>query len=306
MYRRFDGIYASTIVPMHEDQGIDFDALAAHIESVGRADGIRGLLINGHAGENFTLASEEKRRIVQCARGILGPDRVLISGIYSESAAQACEDAASMESAGADALLVFPPFSWALAEMEDVVLAYHRRIIAGTRVPIMLYQAPVGAGRLPYSPETLRALLDLDRVAGIKEGSWETARYEANYRMVRRHAPGVRIMPSGDEHLLCTFLLGGDGSQVSIAAIVPETVVALWNAVRRGDMAQALREHERLYPLVRAIYGTAPAARATARLKTCLHLLGRIPTPVMRAPMTASSPDERALLRRALCDAGLL
>jgi len=26
----------------------------------------------------------------------------------------------------------------------------------------------------------------------------------------------------------------------------------------------------------------------------------------MRAPMTASSPDERALLRRALCDAGLL
>ena len=306
MYRRFDGIYASTIVPMHEDESIDFEALAAHIESVGRAPGIRGLLINGHAGENFTLASDEKRRIVACARRVLGPGRLLISGVYSESAAQAGEDAAAMESAGADALLVFPPFSWALAEMKDVILAHHRRVIAGTGLPVMLYQAAIGAGCLSYSPDTLRALLALERVAGIKEGSWETARYEANYRLVRRHAPSVRIMPSGDEHLLSTFMLGGDGSQVSIAAIVPEAVVALWDAVRGGDLTRALREHERLYPLVRAVYGTAPAARATARLKACLHLLGRIPSPTMRAPMTASGPDERALLRHALHDAGLL
>ncbi len=306
MYRRFDGIYAATIVPMHEDESIDFDALASHIESVLRTDGIRGLLINGHAGENLALTLDEKRRVVQCVREVMGPDRRLISGVYSESSAMAAEEAAAMEAAGADVLLVFPPFSWALAQMQDVIVAHHRRIIEATRLPVMLYQAPVGAGKLSYSPDTLRALLALERVAGIKEGSWETARYEANYRLVREHAPAVRIMPSGDEHLLSTFMLGGDGSQVSIAAIVPETVVALWDAVRQGDMARALREHARLYPLVLAVYGTEPGARATARLKTCLHLLGRIPTSVVRAPMTASGSEERALLQRALRDAGVL
>jgi len=306
MYRTFDGIYASTVVPMHEDESIDFKGLAAHLESVLSTPGLRGLLINGHAGENFTLSSEEKRQVAQHARRLLGPERLLIAGVCAESTAQACADAADMQASGADALLIFPPFSWALADLPDVALTHHTRIIAATRLPIMLYQASIGAGHLSYSRDTLSALLKLERIAGIKEGSWETARYEANYRHVRSQAPHVRIMPSGDEHLLSTFMLGGDGSQVSIAALVPETVVALRDAIDQGDMAQALRAHAQLYPLVQAIYGTAPAARATARLKTCLHLLGRIPTPTMRAPMTASSPEERAMLQHALGTAGLL
>ena len=53
---RLHGIHAATIVPMTPDFLIDEPALAAHIASVTSVPGINGLLVNGHAGENFVLS----------------------------------------------------------------------------------------------------------------------------------------------------------------------------------------------------------------------------------------------------------
>jgi 4-hydroxy-tetrahydrodipicolinate synthase len=58
------GIHAATIVPMHADYSLDEAALAQHIADVTAVKGIRGLLVNGHAGENFTLTVAEKKRVV--------------------------------------------------------------------------------------------------------------------------------------------------------------------------------------------------------------------------------------------------
>ncbi|MGV6871336.1 dihydrodipicolinate synthase family protein [Pseudochelatococcus sp. B33] len=305
MYEKFAGIYASTIVPMDDRERIDREALARHMADVASTTGIRGLLINGHAGENATLTAAEKQIVVEIAREAVGDGVILISGVNAEASAQAAADAAAAEAAGADSLLVFPPFSWALPQGPDVALIHHKAVLAATELPIMLYQASIGAGSLAYSPDTLKQLLALGRIAAIKDGSWETSRYEANYRLVSRCAPEVLMMPSGDEHLLTTFILGGKGSQVSIAAIIPETVVALRDAVATGDLAAARNAHERIYPLAKAVYGTAPASRATARIKACLHILGRIPTSRTRAPISCAGEEETAMLEKALEESGI-
>lgn len=303
MHPSFEGIFASTVVPMHADEQIDFEALARHQKTVADHPGIRGLLINGHAGENFMLTAQEKQEVVLCARDAVSADSQLICGVYAESSAEAAEQARQAQAAGADALLVFPPFSWALGHTVDNALIHHRAIRAQTSLPLMLYQSSVNAAHLAYTPDTLSALAQLEGVVAIKEGSWETARYEVNLRRIQASAPHVGVMPSGDEHLLSTFLLGGSGSQVSIAALDPEAVVQLWDAVRQKDIDRARTAHARLYPLVQAIYGTAPGTRATARLKTCLYLRGHIPTPTMRSPMTASDPTETQWLESVLNEA---
>ncbi|MEC5293293.1 MULTISPECIES: dihydrodipicolinate synthase family protein [unclassified Aurantimonas] len=302
----FTGIYASTIVPLCPNYAIDEAELAYHVASIASVRGIRGLLINGHAGENFVLSSGEKRRIVEVVREAVGPDCILISGINSENSLEAGEDARDAEDAGADAALIFPPFSWTLPQGDDVAVRHHEAVLAATALPIMLYQAPVGSGSLAYSPSVLERLVNLPRVAAIKEGSWEAARYEANLRLVNRVAPHVLVMPSGDEHLLTCFILGGRGSQVSIAAIIPEVVVALDEAVRAGDLASARAAHEIIYPLAKAIYGTPPGSRATARIKTCLKLLGRLKLDATRPPIGVLSDAEQELLKAALVSAELL
>lgn len=303
---RLRGIHAATIVPMTPDFGIDEAKLAAHLASVASTPGINGLLVNGHAGENFVLSLVEKQRVVQLARQHAPKDCLIVSGVNHESSLEAAREAAVLERAGADGLLVFPPNSWALGHADDCVIEHHRHIRDATTVPLMLYAAPVGAGAMAYVPSLLERLVADSRFVAIKEGSWEVATYEQNLRLIRKLRPEFVVLGSGDEHLLTSYLVGSAGSQVSLACVVPELVVTLWNAVEAGDWERARATHAKLYPLAVAIYRDAPGGRATVRLKACLKLLGRLSCDAVRPPQPPASSNELQALEQALRSAGAL
>ena len=297
----FNGVYAATLCPLDADgRHLDEAALARHIETVADVDGIAGLLVNGHAGENFALSAADKRRVVDIAHAVCGDRLIIVAGVNSEDSYEAQAHTNDAQQAGADAMLLFPPYSWALSTDIDTVLMHHRIANAEARLPMMLYQAGVATGGMAYTPEMLTALVSLPEVVAIKEGSWETAAYEANRRLIKSIAPHVAVMASGDEHLFTCFALGTEGTLVSLAAVVPELIVALYRAVERRDLGHAQQLHERVYPLAKAIYGTAPGSHANARLKACLHVLGHFPHASMRPPIPPLSHAEIARLEDAL------
>ena len=289
---------------MHPDFTINEAALASHVSAVAGVAGITGLLVNGHAGENFLLDRAETRRVVEVVRAAVGPDVHLTCGVNAECSLHAAHLARDAEQAGANALLVFPPNGWSLFQDAGTAALHHRHVMDACSLPLVLYQAPVRAGAMPYPPERLAELASDRRVIGVKEGSWEVAAYEASCRAVRAVRPDVAMLGSGDEHLLTSWLIGSEGSQVSLAAIVPEAVVALWDAAAAGDWPLARRRHDSLYPLAAAIYREAPAGRATTRLKACLRLLGRLDNEVVRPPLVPLPAHEHARLERALAHAG--
>ncbi|WP_025035455.1 dihydrodipicolinate synthase family protein [Bradyrhizobium sp. DOA9] len=303
---RLRGIHAATIVPMTPDFEVDEAQLASHLTSVASTPGINGLLVNGHAGENFVLSLAEKRRVVELARRHAPKDCLIVSGVNHESSLEAAREAAALEQAGADALLVFPPNSWALGHADDCVIEHHRRIRDATTGPLMLYAAPVGAGAMAYAPPLLRRLVADARFVAVKEGSWEVAAYEQNLRLIREQRPDFVVLGSSDEHLLTSYIVGSAGSQVSLACVVPELVVGLWNAAEAGDWNRARAAHDKLYPLAVAIYRDPPGGRATVRLKTCLKLLGRLSCDAARPPQPAATRSELQALERALRTAGVL
>jgi len=303
---RLRGIHAATIVPMTPDFELDEPRLADHLASVAATPGINGLLVNGHAGENFVLSLAEKRRVVELARAHVPNGCLIVSGVNHESSLEAAREAAALEQAGADGLLVFPPNSWALGHADDCVIAHHRHIREATTAPLMLYAAPVGAGAMAYAPPLLEQLIADRRFVAIKEGSWEVATYEQNLRLIQKLRPEFVVLGSGDEHLLTSYLVGSAGSQVSLACVVPELVVSLWNAAESGDWERARAAHEKLYPLAVAIYRDAPGGRATVRLKACLKLLGRLSCDAARPPQPPAMANELRALEQALRIAGAL
>ena len=60
MTKNLKGIYAATVVPLRKNKSIDMGALSNHIKDIIKTEGIKGLLLNGHAGENFTLNGMNK------------------------------------------------------------------------------------------------------------------------------------------------------------------------------------------------------------------------------------------------------
>lgn len=297
--QEFRGVYASTILPFQRDSSIDEDALDRHLRMVLKEGGLRGLLVNGHAGENALLSRAEHRRVVEIARRV-SPNCIIVAGINSESSEAASYLARDSADAGADAVMVFAPFSWALGADPRVILAHHQAIHDATSLPLFLFQGSVRAGQTAFNLEVLRELLRLPRVVGIKEGSWETSAYEAVRRLTKSVRPDVAVMASGDEHLLTCFVLGSEGSLVSLAAIVPDLIVGLERAIVAGDLSTARALHEPIYVLARAIYGATPGSLATARLKACLKLLGRLEHAACRAPVGDLPAEEYDRLESVL------
>jgi 4-hydroxy-tetrahydrodipicolinate synthase len=291
---------------MRADFVPDWHAYARHTADCVLQPGIVGVLCNGHAGENFTITADEKRRAVEVTVATVGASRIVIAGVNQESSLGAAEEAQAARVAGADAIMVFLPNAFALAQDDEMAERHHRIICeAVTDMPILLFQASVHAGRMAYTPAVLQRLLRLPRIVGIKEGSWEVDSYDALRRLVKARAPHVAVMASGDEHLLACYVHGSDGSIVSLADIVPGEIVALDAAVRRSDLAAARGIHERIESLAEAIYGAPPGGRATARIKWCLAELGHIPDAAVRPPVGPVTGAEAALLRQALRACGL-
>lgn len=297
---RLTGVHAATICPLRPDFSLDEGALAGHVAAVAQHEGVEGLLINGHAGENFLLSREEKRRVVAICRQALGPDVFLTSGVNAESSLDAAAHARDAEEAGADAILLFPPNAWGLFRDAGAAELHHRHAMAGCALPFLLYQAPVGAGAMPYDLATLERLVALPRVCGIKEGSWEVATYDETRRLAKALRPDLAVLGSGDEHLLTSYLIGSEGSQVSLAAVTPAPLVALWRAAQSGDWDAARHWHEVIHPLACAVYRAKPGGRATPRLKACLRILGRLGCDAARPPFMPLPPEEYRRLEAAL------
>ena len=294
------GIQAATVCPLTPDGEIEEAELSAHVHGVSTARGIRGLLLNGHAGEGHLMRANERRRVVELARAAAPKDSFITAGITAESTAAAAEDARAAADAGANAVLVFPPNHWAGGNDVEIVLEHHRAVAGACGLPIVLYKAPLAAGRMSYDVDLLSRLCQIEAVAGIKEGAWEVSAYEELRRRIKSERPGVSVMASGDEHLMACYQLGTDGSQVSLAAVVPDLVTELYDAAKAKDWDRTLAAHDRIYPLAVEIYRRTPSYLATARLKALLKLQGCISSDRVKRPMRQLDSGETEALRRVI------
>ena len=84
MNNNFKVIYAAKIVPLKSDKSIDTENLIKHVKEISNVKGIRCLLVNGHAGENFTLSADEQIQVLNVIKESIKNDSLIISGVNFE------------------------------------------------------------------------------------------------------------------------------------------------------------------------------------------------------------------------------
>ena len=304
MNNNFKGIYAATVVPLKKNKSLDQNGLSKHIKDVINTKGIKGLLLNGHAGENFTLNINEQIKVVEIAKKFKNINKKIISGLNFEDAILASKVAKKMEKAGADAILIFPPFSWSQGISEEMIFQHHKIICNKVNKPVFLYQSSIYSGDLSYKKNLLKKLLKIKNIIGVKEGSWNYKSYVDNYKFLKKIKNSFLVMASGDEHLYPCFKYASDGSQVSLAAITPEKIVELIRLIEKKEFSKAKKLDNRLLILAKNIYGKYPANFATARIKYCLKVLKKIPNDFMRSTIALDNLEKKHL-RKSLKSLGL-
>lgn len=290
----FQGSIPALATPFR-DEALDEDAYRALV-GWQIAEGSHGLVPCGTTGESATLTPEEQARVIRvCVDEAKGRVPV-IAGVGSNSTAVAIAHARAAEEAGADALLVVLPYY--NKPSRAGLVAHFEAVGKATSKPIVLYNVP-SRTVTDIAADTLAQVAASGRVVGIKDASGDLSRVTA-----QRLACGEDFCQlSGNDDLTLGFMaMGGRGCVSVTASVAPRLCADFQNACLSGDWEQALKLHDKLYPLHEALFADAspgPVKYALSRVRPDFPA-------ELRLPMAPPSEAARRAVEEALERAGLL
>ncbi|MFC9177195.1 4-hydroxy-tetrahydrodipicolinate synthase family protein [Streptomyces sp. NPDC057107] len=230
--RPFGRALCAMITPFTATGALDLDAARAHAAQL-VADGCDGLVLSGTTGESPTTSDAEKSGLLRAVRAEVGAGVPLLSGVGSADTAHAVRLAREAEEAGADGLLVVPPYY--SQPPQAAVETYFLRIAEATGVPLMLYDIPGRTG-VRIAPETLLRLADHPRIVAVKDCAYDLL---GSTKVLARTSLAYY---SGCEELnLPLYALGGAGYVSTVANVAPRQMRAPLDAFDLGRTDEAAR-----------------------------------------------------------------
>ena len=288
-----DGVLFFPVTPFDDNGEVDLTRLAEHVAK-GVDAGPGGVFIACGTGEFHALEAVEFAGIVRTAVEATG-GRVPVYAGTGGSVAQAKIFAKAAADAGADGLLLLPPY---LVTMPQRGLVDYTREVAGaTDLPVIVYNR----GNARYSEASAVEVAHFPNVVGFKDGTGDV---DMVARIVR--AVTDALEPTGKPFQFFNGLPTAEVSQQAYRAIgvtlyssatfafAPELALAFYEALERDDEAlitALLRDF--FHPLVR-LRDTVPGY-AVSLIKAGVSMEGVAAGPV-RPPLIMPSPEDRDTL----------
>lgn len=300
------GVIPATLLALNEDLSIDERATRGHLRDCATVDGISAITVNGHASEVHACTFDEQQRILAMSAAEIGDSVPLVNGVYADGSLEAARIAAMAEREGASALLVFPPNSMSMGGQlrPEMALAHFRRIADATDLPIILFQYPMGGG-LGYPFDTLLRLFDqVPTIRAIKDWSNDAMLHERHIRTFQNLPRPVNVLTTHSSWLMASLTMGPNGLLSGAGSVIADLQVALFRAVKAGDLPAAQAINDRIVPLSQVFYAP-PFLDMHNRMKEALVLLGRLERAAVRPPLVKLPDAEIDRIRQALEAAGV-
>ncbi|MGW8380498.1 5-dehydro-4-deoxyglucarate dehydratase [Streptomyces sp. ODS28] len=287
--RRLGSGLLSFPVTHFKDDDLSFDG-PAYRENIARLSkhDVGGLFAAGGTGEFFSLTPAEVREVVAAAVRS-APEGTPIVAPAGYGTAMAAEFAAEAERAGADGVLLFPPY---LTEASQEGLARHvEAVCRATSLGVVVYSR----ANAVYTDVTLARLAEsCPNLIGYKDGAGDID------AMTRIHARlGDRLtyiggLPTAETYALPYLELGVTTYSSAIFNFLPEFALAFYEAVRERrheDVRRMLNGFVLPYTAIRA----RRPGYAVSIVKAGMTATGHHAGPV-RPPLTDLTPEERGEL----------
>ena len=286
---RLRGVLGFPITPFRSDLSLDLDALAENVAEMARHP-FCALVAAGGTGEVYSLTPQEiedvVRVTVEAAAG-----RMPVVGGAGFNSVMGCDIARRVEKAGADIVLVLPPYY--INSPEDGLFEYYLAIANSTGLPLMLYSRDWAA----FTPQQVARLAE--RVPTLE--FWKDGQGDARkYQRVMQHV-GNRLAwlgGLGDDCVPAYFAIGVQAYTSSISNIAPQVSLELADAAMAHDSA---RLDALMARYVHPLYALRERSRGyeVAVMKAAMEILGRKAGPV-RPPLCACRQQDIEDIRRLM------
>lgn len=199
------GIYSALLVSFDEQGNINEQGLRQIIRHNIDVCKIDGLYVGGSTGENFMLATAEKKRIFEIAKDEVKDEVKLIAQVGSVDLKEAVELAKFTTKLGYDAISAVTPFYYKFDFPE--IKHYYETIINAVDNRLIIYSIPFLTG-VNMSLDQFGELFKNEKIVGVK---FTAADFYLLERM-RRTFPDTLIFAGFDEMMLSATVLGVDGA----------------------------------------------------------------------------------------------
>ena len=288
------GVLAFPITPYAADGSVDLDAVRANASWLA-GSGMHALVAPSGTGELFSLTPDECAAIVEVTVEAVDGRIPVVAGV-GVGPRIAADLARRAERAGADAVLVLPPY-YAHPDAEGLV-AYVREVAAATSLGIAIY----ARDSVTFTPPQLERLArEIPNLVAFKDGRGDVRLFQRLREHVSERLGAQRLVwlaGAGDDMVGPYFAAGAEGFTSALACFWPEASLELYRLARAGDFRELARYHERV---VRPVYDLRQRRRGyeVSVMKAAMELLGHPAGPV-RPPLADLSAEERAELRAIL------
>jgi len=295
--KKWEGIFAIMLSAFTREGTIDGNAMRRSMNFV-MERGVHGLVFLGSTGEFPYIQMKDKKRIIDIAVDHVNGKIPVIIGSSAFGLDDVLELSKHAQDAGADGLMIALPIYYTLSV--ESIIAHYEAIASKIDIPIILYNFPATT-HLEMTPDIVIKLAEIDKVVGIKESIGDMKQVDAVIKGVKKP---FSTFVGGSTRLLEALKMGGAGAADPLASMLPEYVVAVYNAFKEGNLTKA-EEANNVLKGLRSI--TASASNAVhASIKEAMKARGIPIESIVKSPLPLLTEEQKIQIRQNVKAAGLL
>jgi 5-dehydro-4-deoxyglucarate dehydratase len=253
---------------------------------------LTGLFAAGGTGEFFSLTPAEVSAVVSAAVKETAGKTPVIAGC-GYGTAIAVELAKAAEAAGADGLLLLPPYL--MVPSQEGLIAHVDAVCQATKIGVIVYNRDNAV----LNEDGLAKLCDRNpNLVGFKDGVGDIESMMRIYSKLGDRLTYVGGLPTAETFALPYLEMGVTTYSSAIYNFMPEWALAFYDAVRAKDHARVMKGlQEFVLPYI-AIRNEGKGY-AVSIVKAGMTAIGRSAGPV-RSPLTELSQDQFSRLKRLI------
>lgn len=289
MVRKLRGVFGFPVTPFQKDLSLDLEALERNVDEMA-AHPFCAMVAAGGTGELYSMTPDEIEQVVSTAvKAVNG--RMPVVGGTGFNASLGAEIARRVEKAGADCVLVLPPYY--IAAPEEGLFAYYEAIGRATKLPLMIYSRDWAV----FTPEMVARLAErVPTLVAWKDGQGDIRKYQ---RILQQNGDRLAWFGGlGDDCVPGYFAIGVQAYTSSISNVAPKLSLELAEAGLKRDFVTLDRLMARYVNPLYALRERAKGYEVSA-MKEAMEMLGMQAGPV-RPPLMACRTEDRESLRKLM------
>ncbi len=242
MHFEVQGVVVPLLTPFVDGgECLDEAALQSNIEwLIGK--GVNGFMPCGTTGEAALLTTTERKRIVEITVETANHRVPVLAHVGAATTARTIALARHAVEVGAEAISVVTPWYYLLSD--DALLAHYCAVAqAVPSTPLYLYNIPQNANNTITRALAERIVAACPNVVGIKDSA---GKLDGLQSFVGLRGGSFQVVCGSDSLQLAALQAGAVAGVSGNANVVPELVLALYDAWYANDLARASEKQELL------------------------------------------------------------